>query len=339
MMITSFAAAVVAAVTGVAVIRTPGGNTQQIDVDAKYACEMAVAKLDENVNFFDSMKEVAKSSIFGGKKPTKYGQPQYTRREMEAVGELASAFDHVLGRLEFEPVEIRAYTTYNLDDNAGADPTDISVPEYALYTFVDDRGHEISFVDSSDERVLTLEFDATVYHVDTGLSQGPSNHCTGLFLDHLIEIGLDDLWWGRYYGRWAVLDDDLIGNNDLTVNNNTGVSQAMLSGFLGWLADHDPILFYRFYYGMWSIVDDPRFDETTSMNDLELAGTFMWGPNDDRWITCPLAGFLRKYWLNSSDELLGRETLVANTVKNDLHVAQNMNYNDVLQLNNLDVIY
>ena len=118
-MITSFAAAVVAAVTGVAVIRTPGGNVQQIDVDANYVCEMAVAKLDENVNFFGSMKEMAKSSFFGGKKPTKYGQTQYSRREIEAVGELASAFDHVLGKHGFEPVEIHTYTTYNLDDNAG----------------------------------------------------------------------------------------------------------------------------------------------------------------------------------------------------------------------------
>ena len=274
MMITSFAAAVIAAVTGVAVIRTPGGNVQQIDVDANYVCEMAVAKLDENVNFFGSMKEMAKSSFFGGKKPTKYGQTQYSRREIEAVGELASAFDHVLGKHGFEPVEIHTYTTYNLDDNAGVDPTEASVPEYTLYTFVDERGHEISFVDSSDERILNLEFDATVYHVDTGLSQGPSNHCTGLFLDHLIEIGLDDLWWGRYYGMWSLNEHD----HSTTMSNNNGMSQAMLSGFWGWLIENDPILFYRFWFGIWSIVDEPGFDVTsTSFDNLEIAGTFMWG--------------------------------------------------------------
>ena len=106
MVISSFAAAVVAAVTGVAVIRTPGGNVQQIDVDANYVCEMAVAKLDENVNFFGSMKEMAKSSFFGGKKPTKYGQTQYSRREIDKNAFKTSfaesiSFPSTLKKLEF----------------------------------------------------------------------------------------------------------------------------------------------------------------------------------------------------------------------------------------------
>ena len=343
MIITSIASAILAAVTGMTTIRAPGGNEQQVAVDANYACEMSVATIANSETFFEKSRDIIVngSNSGGGKKGKGFNNgfedPHYTTRELMAVRDMMRQIDRTLAENDFTPVKVRTFRVYNVIEGALPNSNVDMPPEYTLYSFVDEYDNEISFLDSDDTQINNLEFNECVYQIDTSLNQGAKNHCTGLFLDHLIDIGLDDLWWGRYYGMWSL--KDIIHGNDTTMNSDSGAAQAMLSGWLGWLNEHDPILFYRYFFGIYSIVDGPITDmQNTTINDLNVYGTCLWAPGDDRWITCPLAGFMAKYTLDYRDQLFGKETLDVNLTKNGIFEATNTTYNDILQLNDL-IIY
>ena len=335
MIFTTVAAAILAAVTGMTTVRAPGGDEQQVSVQPNYVTEVTVARLVNGEDLFATNMDAG-----FGKKGPKLDLGRYTKAERSAFEKIASYMGEMLRDNRFVPTDVTIYRMYSLEEQAIRPYAfNTNIPEFTQYIFRDEFERSISFVDTKDNRLDEYELNDMVYHIDTNLSQGPSVNITGLFLDHLIGIGLDDLYWGRYYGMWSVIYDDSIIHTDTTTIDLDNMNQAMLGGFLGWLIDHDPILFYKIYYG-WSV--NPIFDSNvleahnTTIGDLAMLSVLECGNYD--FAAIPMAGNYAHFALDRTDRVFGRTALTANAVNQGLAPLQAMSYNDLVTAGNADII-
>lgn len=337
MIITSIAAALLAAVTGMTTVRVPGGNEQQVSVVPNYVCEVTVAKLVDGKDLF-----VANASNGFGKKGPKIDLSHYTKAERNAFEKTAKYMGEILCDRKLTPSEVTIYRMYSLEEQA-IRPAGLNtnIPEYTEYVFKDEFERTVTFIDTKDNRIDELELNDTFIHIDTNLNQGPTNHVTGIFLDHLIGIGLDDLYWGRYYGMWSVIGEGSVtGHIDTSTIDLSGMNQVMLGGFWGYLLETDPFMYYWFRFN-WMlttpIFDTPVYDaQSTELSDLAMNSIVNCG--NYNFAACPMAGTYAHFALERSDVLLGRTTLKANAVNRGLATLQGMSYDDLIQQDNLSII-
>ena len=212
MIFTSMAAIAFAAVTG---LQSAQPAVQPVQ-EPNFAYEVATVEFQDFKTFVQKYENFFCRTNWRPGKPIgrQKGKKNYIP-EQDMVFLQMYPFMEEMRHNRFAPTNMYYYHVYSLDEDGErvVNPTEDDIPEYELFKFVDGRNHEMTFISTDDERIEELDFDDDVVFVNYKV-EGDSNHDPMVFWSRLIDASLDDLWYAKYNGTWAL--------NDVSTETNGG---------------------------------------------------------------------------------------------------------------------
>ena len=327
MILTSIAAALLAAVTGMTTIRAPGGDEQQVEVKPTYAWEMTVADIDNPNAFVRALRYVDRidmSDVVLGIRPSQM---------MKLKNKVATTFETVaqgLRRASFSPEKMSYYNVYSVEEvpgKHGAPSVYEQNIEYSVITFFDKDNNEINFLDTCGSEAFdnykdspnVISFNSNMGEVDT--------FGTKFVTDLFIKAGLTDLSYLKTYEE-TVYDHPM--NVDTSVVDMTGSNQ---SGTMG--------MYYENWapWNNWEVIGYILRNRKNRHDVIRPGLENVAMVANDSIISNPIAGILMKYTLEETGTFLGNSVLNANQVNTSMNAAMSMSYNEMLQLNDLNIVY
>ncbi len=324
MIFTTVAAAFLAAVTGVTVVRTPGGSEQEVPVEPACACELTVANLTD----YDGMMRQMKRYNFGGQ------FPKGNSSANQASDMMAVILREMRGA-DFEPANVSFYNVYDVE-KAFRPRLDPFLPEryeenlvYTVISFSDFRyenSKSFFFGNATIANNLTSGSDLVV----SAIHSAPSKNAISLLNDAFLACGYKDVSYGKWY-----CDDD----EDNYYGEMANVDHWELEDFFGSGMNHptDEDDWWKaiIWYEEWKRLQNLMV--VGGGLDLDVAQTQIW-MGDDRVIANPIGGLLMRYALEESDFLAGNYALDASVVGNQLHTAMAMDYGQLMDRNDLIIL-
>lgn len=320
MIFTSIGVALLAAVTGMTTIRTPGGDEQQVEVEPAYAWEMTVADIDSPRDFVRSLREYNSLNI--GLTP-----PQ----ARAIAGQMTSTFNTINRGLRangFFPTQVTYYNCYSIEKIEGLRLLpDIYKQhiEYSIISFTDEDDNEIHFLDTCgsstfenyNPRGNVIVFDSNMDDVDLLGTKAVS----AVF----AKGGLANLSYAKVYNEvnYNILDNvdhslvDLMGSD---INHATGI--FLENG--AWYNNWEVILF---------ILRSRKNRHDIIKPDLENVAM-----NAGDVVANPIGGFVMHYELEQADILHGQHALNSNQVISGMNTAMTTDYGQFIQSNDLVVL-
>lgn len=320
MIFTSIGVALLAAVTGMTTIRTPGGDEQQVEVEPAYAWEMTVADIDSPRDFVRNLRGYNSLNI------------GLTRPQARAIaGQMTSTFDTINRGLRengFLPTQVTYYNCYSIEKIEGPrllpDIYNQHI-EYSIISFTDENDNEIHFLDTCgsstfenyNARGNVIVFDSNMDDVDLlGIKAVSAVFAKG---------GLANLSYAKAYNEvnYNVLDEvdhslvDLMGSD---INHATGI--FLENG--AWYNNWEVILFI--------------LRSRKNRHDIIRPGLENVAMNAGDVVANPIGGFVMHYELEQADILHGQHALNSNQVISGMNTAMATDYGQFIQSNDLVVL-
>ena len=326
MILTSIAAALLAAVTGMTTIRAPGGDEQQVEVKPTYAWEMTVADIDNPNAFVRALRYVDRidmSDVVLGIRPSQM---------MKLKNKVATTFETVaqgLRRASFSPEKMSYYNVYSVEEvpgKHGAPSVYEQNIEYSVITFFDKDNNEINFLDTCGSEAFdnykdspnVISFNSNMGEVDT--------FGTKFVTDLFIKAGLTDLSYLKTYEE-TVYDHPM--NIDTSVVDMTGSDQ---SGTMG--------MYYENWapWNNWEVIGYILRNRKNRHDVIRpgLVNAVM--VNEGAIVNNPLSSVYMNYELEAGDIVQGQNTL-CNQIVAGVNAAMSLDYSGMLQLNDLNIVY
>ena len=326
MILTSIAAALLAAVTGMTTIRAPGGDEQQVEVKPTYAWEMTVADIDNPNAFVRALRYVNRidmSDVVLGIRPSQM---------MKLKNKVATTFETVaqgLRRASFSPEKMSYYNVYSVEEvpgKHGAPSVYEQNIEYSVITFFDKDNNEINFLDTCGSEAFdnykdspnVISFNSNMGEVDT--------LGTKFVTDLFIKAGLTDLSYLKTYEE-TVYDHPM--NVDTSVVDMTGSDQ---SGTMG--------MYYENWapWNNWEVIGYILRNRKNRHDVIRpgLVNAVM--VNEGAIVNNPLSSVYMNYELEAGDIVQGQNTH-CNQIVAGVNAAMSLDYSGMLQLNDLNIVY
>ena len=326
MILTSIAAALLAAVTGMTTIRAPGGDEQQVEVKPTYAWEMTVADIDNPNAFVRALRYVNRidmSDVVLGIRPSQM---------IKLQNKVATTFETVaqgLRRASFSPEKMSYYNVYSVEEvpgKHGAPSVYEQNIEYSVITFFDKDNNEINFLDTCGSEAFdnykdspnVISFNSNMGEVDT--------LGTKFVTDLFIKAGLTDLSYLKTYEE-TVYDHPM--NVDTSVVDMTGSDQ---SGTMG--------MYYENWapWNNWEVIGYILRNRKNRHDVIRpgLVNAVM--VNEGAIVNNPLSSVYMNYELEAGDIVQGQNTH-CNQIVAGVNAAMSLDYSGMLQLNDLNIVY
>ena len=325
MIITSIAAALLAAVTGMTTVRAPGGNEQQTQAKPTYAWEMTVADIGDSMSFLRSLRSA--QNIHLDHLPLKAKE----RAKLEQ--QVRTTFTTIIFGLRetnLRPTKMSYYNVYNVEEmpsKFAQESTYKQNIEYSVITFSDENDNELHFVDTCGSEAFhhytaaenVVAFDSNVF--DSG------NLGVQIISDAFVSAGLSDLTYVKNYEEVLNMDNLIIDTTtvDMMGSNQSG---TMGMGFAWWAPWND-----------WEVIGYILRSRKNRHDVIRPGLENVAMVANDSIISNPIAGILMKYTLEETGTFLGNSVLNANQVNASMNAAMSMSYNEMLQLNDLNIVY
>lgn len=320
MIFTSIGVALLAAVTGMTTIRTPGGDEQQVEVEPAYAWEMTVADIDNPKEFVRSLREYNSLNI------------GLTRPQARAIaGQMISTFETInqgLRENRFLPTQVTYYNCYSIEKIEGLrllpDIYNQHI-EYSIISFTDENDNEIHFLDTCGSSTFenyspmgnVIVFDSNMDDVDLlGIKAVSAIFAKG---------GLADLTYAKVYNEvnYNLLDNvdhslvDLMGSD---INHATGI-----------------FLENGAWYNNWEVIGE-ILRRRRNRHDIVKPGLENVAMSADDIITTPIGGLMMHYELEQAEFLHGQHALNSNQVISGMNTAMTTDYGQLIRSNDLVVL-
>ncbi len=323
MIFTSIAAALLAAVTGMTTIRTPGGNEQQVEVKPTYAWDMTVADISDSMEFLRNLRHFR--SIDLTDTGLSLSEIRYLSNQIE------STFDTIFDGLReanFRPVKMAYYNVYNIEEIPGRRliPTRYEENiEYSVITFFDNHDNDIHFLDTCGKAVFDDYNPA--YNVVPYNSNMDDVGKIGIkaIADIFVKTGLSSLEYMKTYENVAdgtiITDTSLV---DMLGSNQSGTCGLFFQNWAPW-NDWEEIWYFLLSRKNRHDIIKPGLTNAPMVLDGSI-------------ISNPMGSVFTRYALEETDILQGQTVLESSQVITGVNAAMSMNYNQFLQLNDLIIL-
>lgn len=334
MIFTTFAAAALAAITGMATVRAPGGNQQQINLKPDVAYELTVANISSPKSFLHDLGcaiDNIPTSVFPPKRSL---NPNYNRKANIAAKTVLTNLKNGLQDALFVPVQIRYLNVYDVQE-VGPKRLKHTVDTFnhAIIVFADENDNVISFIDDDANSIAMSQTQLSgVYTMDSHMEEaGPSGF--KVVCDNLAMVGLKSLSYGKVYGQNNYADyqleineqfsfEDMLGGNHTTGQNDPPIPEWDCPGTIDWF--HRMFFRHLHNYG----------DEISALGDREE----MVIGDDPIYSSIPLAAYSMAGALEAEDISAGHLALGASYVSNAFETALSTGYDDLKASNDTVII-
>ena len=195
MIITSFIAAALAAVTGVSTVRVPGGNQQQVETKPACACEFAVSEIANYESFMRNMRTFARVG------------ERSTDLDLRKAASVVSGIYSEMRFASFVPERVTLYNVYQTKEKNGAfyhKPKAFpkryeEVFRYSMISFSDKAGVDTaSFIvgDSTSLGSVRPNVDVTVVNL---IDDGMRKETVAKMVDCFVTGGLTESNLLKFY--------------------------------------------------------------------------------------------------------------------------------------------
>lgn len=213
MIFTTFAAAALAAITGVATVRAPGGNQQQVEVNPEYAYEVSVAEIANPKAFLENLGSVVQDlDSFNPRE----GLSQNQNRNKKAAKSIFSTFrDGLLSSGIEAPETITYFNMYHVEERTGPRPRvkfKVDVYDYSIITIADGDENVATFIDAPKGLLMqngapNHEFD-DFYIITSGAVKAASQEVFRIVWEKVAELGIDEVNHAKEYVNHIIPDPD-----------------------------------------------------------------------------------------------------------------------------------
>ena len=214
MIFTTFAAAALAAITGIATVRAPGGNQQQVEVKPEYAYEVSVAEIANPKAFFENLGSVVQD--LDGFNPRE-GLSQIQNKNKKAAKSIFSTFrDGLLSSGIEAPETITYFNVYHVEEKTGPRPrvkVNVDIFDYSIITIADGDKNVATFIDAP-KGLLTQNGVSNnpnlddVYVIPAGAAKAGSQDVFRIVWEKVAEIGIDEVNHAKEYVNFIIPDPD-----------------------------------------------------------------------------------------------------------------------------------
>ena len=214
MIFTTFAAAALAAITGIATVRAPGGNQQQVEVKPEYAYEVSVAEIANPKAFFENLGSVVQD--LDGFNPRE-GLSQIQNKNKKAAKSIFSTFrDGLLSSGIEAPETITYFNVYHVEEKTGPRPrvkVNVDIFDYSIITIADGDKNVATFIDAP-KGLLTQNGVSNnpnlddVYVIPSGAAKAGSQDVFRIVWEKVAEIGIDEVNHAKEYVNFIIPDPD-----------------------------------------------------------------------------------------------------------------------------------